>query len=44
VLLEVVLPIRKKDIDSAIEFVFWRQEKNHNAYLSHRQKRMEEAA
>jgi hypothetical protein len=44
VLLEVILPIRKNDIDSAVELVFWRQEKNHKSYLSHRKKGMENAA
>jgi hypothetical protein len=41
-LIEVVLPIRKYDIKSTIELIFWIQQKNHKAYLSHRKKRLKE--
>jgi hypothetical protein len=32
------MPLRQKDIRSAIELVRWIQNKNHRAYLSHRKK------
>lgn len=43
-LFEIVLPIRKYDIDSTIDLVRWVQEKNHRAYLSHRNKKMNKVA
>jgi len=38
VLLEAVLPLRRYDVNDAIELVVWIQNKNHAAYLSHRWK------
>jgi len=40
VLLEIVLPQRRYDVDTAIELVKWIQTKNNSAYLSHRKRRI----
>ena len=44
ILLEIVLLLRRTDIDYAIALVRWIQYKNHLAYLSHRKKRFRELA
>lgn len=40
VLLEVVLPLRRYDVDTVIELVLWIQTKNHSAYLLRRRRRV----
>lgn len=42
VLLQVILPLKTYDIDSALSLIIWVQLKNHRAYLSHRKKKLRE--
>jgi hypothetical protein len=39
-IIQVLLPIRERDLESILRLVEWIQKKNHGAYCSHRKKRI----
>ena len=39
ILLEIVLPIKRNNIESPIDLVLWIQTRNHKSYLSHKRKK-----